>query len=139
MGSEGVGAFDDIPVGDVSGRSPASAQSPGEVLLVDELPESLDELLVSLLVEVPLVDVPVSLFAESVELLDVPLVDVADVLPRLSVLKKPDPLNVTPTGVNTFFTGSTSPDSGWAYSVRVSSWNACWTSMVSPLSTNLYT
>jgi hypothetical protein len=57
--------------------------------------------------------------------------------PRLSVLKNPDPLNVTPTGWNTFFTGSTSPDSGWTYSVRVSSENACWTSMVSPVSTNL--
>jgi hypothetical protein len=109
------------------------------VLLVDELPESPDELLVSLLVEESLVDVPVSLFDESVELPDGLLADVEDFLPRLSVLKKPDPLNVTPTGVNTFFTGSTSPDSGWAYSVRVSSWNACWTSMVSPLSTNLYT
>ena len=57
--------------------------------------------------------------------------------PRLSVLKNPDPLNVTPTGWNTFFTGSTSPVSGWAYSVSVSSVNACWTSMVSPVSTNL--
>jgi len=33
-------------------------------------------------------------------------------LPRLSVLKKPDPLKVTPTGVNTFLTGRTSPESG---------------------------
>ncbi len=57
--------------------------------------------------------------------------------PRLSVLKNPEPLNVTPTGWNTFFTGSTSPVSGWAYSVSVSSVNACWTSMVSPVSTNL--
>ena len=57
--------------------------------------------------------------------------------PRLSVLKKPDPLNVTPTGWKTFFTGSTWPDSGWAYSVSESSVNACWTSMVSPVSTNL--
>lgn len=57
--------------------------------------------------------------------------------PRLSVLKKPDPLKVTPTGWKTFFTESTSPDSGWVYSVRVSSVNACWTSMVSPVSTNL--
>ncbi|MFK7918642.1 MAG: hypothetical protein AB8G14_11225 [Ilumatobacter sp.] len=57
--------------------------------------------------------------------------------PRLSVLKKPDPLNVTPTGWNTFFTASTSPESGWAYSVSESSENACWTSMVSPVSTNL--
>ena len=62
---------------------------------------------------------------------------VDDFLPRLSVLKKPDPLNVTPTGVNTFLTGITSPDSGWATSVRVSSWNPCWTSIVSPESTNL--
>jgi hypothetical protein len=58
-------------------------------------------------------------------------------LPRLSVLKKPEPLNVTPTGVNTFFTGRTSPLSGWAISVRLSSWKPCWTSMVSPVSTNL--
>ena len=65
------------------------------------------------------------------------LVDVEDFLPRLSVLKKPDPLKVTPTGVNTFFTGSTSPVSGWAISVRVSSWNPWWTSIVSPESTNL--
>ena len=63
--------------------------------------------------------------------------DVADFLPRLSVLKNPDPLNVTPTGVNTFFTGRTSPLSGWAISVRFSSWKPCWTSMVSPVSTNL--
>ena len=63
--------------------------------------------------------------------------DVADVLPRLSVLKNPDPLNVTPTGVKTFFTGRTSPLSGWAISVRFSSWKPCWTSMVSPVSTNL--
>ena len=63
--------------------------------------------------------------------------DVADFLPRLSVLKNPDPLNVTPTGVKTFFTGRTSPLSGWAISVRFSSWKPCWTSMVSPVSTNL--
>ena len=62
---------------------------------------------------------------------------VDDFLPRLSVLKKPEPLNVTPTGVNTFFTGSTSPVSGWAISVSESSWNPCWTSIVSPESTNL--
>ena len=64
-------------------------------------------------------------------------VEVADFLPRLSVLKNPDPLNVTPTGVKTFFTGRTSPLSGWAISVRFSSWKPCWTSMVSPVSTNL--
>ena len=78
----------------------------------------------------------------SLDVLDVSLVDagvVDDFLPRLSVLKKPDPLNVTPTGVNTFLTGRTSPVSGWAISVRVSSWKPCWTSMVSPVSTNLYT
>jgi hypothetical protein len=57
--------------------------------------------------------------------------------PRLSVLKKPEPLNVTPTGWKTFLTASTSPDSGWVYSLSVSSVNPCWTSMVSPVSTNL--
>jgi len=57
--------------------------------------------------------------------------------PRLSVLKKPDPLKVTPTGWNTFLTASTSPLPGWVYSVSESSVNACWTSMVSPVSTNL--
>ena len=60
-----------------------------------------------------------------------------DFLPRLSVLKNPEPLNVTPTGVKTFFTGRISPLSGWAISVRLSSWKPCWTSMVSPVSTNL--
>jgi hypothetical protein len=54
----------------------------------------------------------------------------ADFLPRLSVLKKPEPLKVTPTGVKTFFTASSSP---------LSSWKPCWTSIVSPVSTNLYT
>jgi hypothetical protein len=63
--------------------------------------------------------------------------DDADFLPRLSVLKKPDPLNVTPTGVKTFLTGKISPESGWATSVRFSSWNPCWISIVSPVSTNL--
>jgi hypothetical protein len=57
--------------------------------------------------------------------------------PRLSVLKKPLPLNVTPTGWNTFLTGMTSPEDGWAASVSVSSANDCWTSIVSPVSTNL--
>ena len=66
-------------------------------------------------------------------------VSLADFLPRLSVLKNPLPLNVTPTGVNTFLTASTSPESGWANSVRVASVKACWTSIVSPVSTNLYT
>jgi len=63
--------------------------------------------------------------------------EVEDFLPRLSVLKKPEPLNVTPTGVKTFLTGRTSPVSGWAIWVRFSSWKPCWTSMVSPVSTNL--
>lgn len=62
--------------------------------------------------------------------------DVVD-FPRLSVLKNPDPLKVTPTGWKTFLTGNRSPVSGWTCSVRVSSVNACWTSMVSPVSTNL--
>jgi hypothetical protein len=65
------------------------------------------------------------------------LVDVDGFLPRLSVLKKPDPLNVTPTGVNTFFTGRRSPESGCAISVKASSWNPCRTSIVSPESMNL--
>jgi hypothetical protein len=46
-------------------------------------------------------------------------------------------LNVTPTGVNTFLTAMIAPVSGWVASVRASSVNACWTSMVSPVSTNL--
>ena len=56
---------------------------------------------------------------------------------RLSVLKKPDPLKVTPTGWKTFFTAIFLPVSGWGYLVRVSSVKACWTSMVSPVATNL--
>ncbi len=62
---------------------------------------------------------------------------VVEVLPRLSFLKKPLPLKVTPTGWNTFFTDKTSPESGCWNSVSVSSWKDCWTSMVSPVSTNL--
>jgi len=46
-------------------------------------------------------------------------------------------LKVTPTGVKTFFTGIGSPVVGWAASVSAWSVNACWTSMVSPVSTNL--
>jgi hypothetical protein len=46
-------------------------------------------------------------------------------------------LKVTPTGVNTFFTGRTAPSFGWGYSVSASSVNACCTSMVSPVSMNL--
>jgi len=55
------------------------------------------------------------------ELLPAVLVDLA----RLSVLKKPDPLKLTPTGWNTFFTGITTPDSGCANSDSVSSLNDC--------------
>jgi hypothetical protein len=60
-----------------------------------------------------------------------------EVLPRLSFLKKPVPLKVTPTGWNTFLTASTLPESGCAYSVSESSVNDCCTSIVSPVSTNL--
>lgn len=83
---------------------------------------------------------PELLDESELELLDESEVEPGGVLafdPRLSVLKKPDPLKVTPTGWKTFFTASTSPESGWAYSVSESSVNACWTSMVSPVSTNL--
>ena len=78
--------------------------------------------------------------SELLDELDESVVEPGGVLacePRLSVLKNPEPLKVTPTGWNTFFTGSTSPDSGWVYSVSESSLNACWTSMVSSVSTNL--
>jgi hypothetical protein len=44
---------------------------------------------------------------------------------RLSVLKNPEPLKLTPTGWNTFFTAITSPDSGCANSESVSSLNDC--------------
>ena len=119
--------------------------------LLDDTPEAELELLAGLLEDEP----ELSDFVDDDELLsddDEPLsddeaesfalddaADVADFLPRLSVLKKPLPLNVTPTGVNTFLTGRTSPVSGWVNSVRVASVKACWTSMVSPVSTNLYT
>jgi hypothetical protein len=48
-------------------------------------------------------------------------------------------LKVTPTGVKTFLTARTLPSAGCAYSVSVASLNACCTSMVSPVSVNLYT
>lgn len=123
--------------------------------LLDELPEAEPEPLEELLEELLDDAAELSDFVDDVEPLsddEEPLsddedeaesfvleaaVDVADFLPRLSVLKNPDPLNVTPTGVKTFFTGRTSPLSGWAISVRFSSWKPCWTSMVSPVSTNL--
>jgi hypothetical protein len=78
---------------------------------------------------------------ESDELLELSLVEpagtVEDFLPRLSFLKNPLPLKVTPTGWKTFLTAITSPVSGCEYSVNDSSWNDCWTSMVSPVSVNL--
>jgi hypothetical protein len=48
-------------------------------------------------------------------------------------------LKVTPTGVNTFFTGIVAPVDGWTASVSDASVKACWTSIVSPVSMNLYT
>lgn len=42
---------------------------------------------------------------------------------RLSVLKNPEPLKLTPTGWKTFFTAITSPDSGCVNSDSVSSLN----------------
>jgi hypothetical protein len=44
-------------------------------------------------------------------------------------------LNVTPTGVKTFLTAMTWPVLGCVASVSASSVKACWTSMVSPVST----
>jgi hypothetical protein len=46
-------------------------------------------------------------------------------------------LKVTPTGVNTFFTAIDWPVVGCTASVSAASVNACCTSMVSPVSTNL--
>jgi hypothetical protein len=97
-----------------------------DFVVVDDV--SLDDEPLSELDELPALASPVVDADAAVE---------ADFLPRLSVLKKPEPLKVTPTGVKTFLTGSTSPLSGWAISVRLSSWKPCWTSMVSPESTNL--
>lgn len=44
---------------------------------------------------------------------------------RLSVLKNPEPLKLTPTGWKTFLTGITSPEAGCANSDSVSSLNDC--------------
>ena len=55
----------------------------------------------------------------------------------LSVLYKPPPLKVMPTGRKTFLTGRMVPSTGWMASVSESSEKACCTSMVSPVSTNL--
>jgi len=46
-------------------------------------------------------------------------------------------LKVTPTGWKTFFTGRNFPSEGCGASVSASSENACWISMVSPVSMNL--
>jgi hypothetical protein len=108
-----------------------------ELLDSDELFES-DELLDAAPDSEELLE---ELSAEELSLEELSLVEpagvVVEVLPRLSFLKKPLPLKVTPTGWNTFLTAKTSPESGCSCSVRVSSWNDCWTSMVSPVSTNL--
>ncbi len=107
-----LGVLDDDPLS----FDPAD-DDPPDPSVVELFPESLDE----------------SLDAASLDGLDSDFDDFS----RLSVLKKPDPRNVTPTGVKTFLTGRSSPESGWATSVRVASVNACWTSIVSPVSTNL--
>jgi hypothetical protein len=108
---------------------------------VDEVELESDDSLELLDSEEPLLDSDEPLLEES--LLEESLVEpagvVVDVLPRLSFLKKPLPLNVTPTGWKTFLTAITSPVSGCAYSVNESSRKDCWTSMVSPVLVNLYT
>lgn len=81
------------------------------VLFVLEPPESDDEPPDDVEVVDP-VESPVELDEEADFDPDDESVPVDEDLPRLSVLKKPDPLNVTPTGVKTFLTGSTSPESG---------------------------
>jgi hypothetical protein len=97
--------------------------------LLDALAESLDDEVADVVASE--LDEPASFESFEAD------VDAEGFLPRLSVLKNPEPLKVTPTGVKTFLTGRTSPVSGWAIAVRFSSWKPCWTSMVSPVSTNL--
>ena len=123
-----------LPIGDGDGQDSESRQSDDEVELDDFEPLSDDEL-DELDDEPPSPDEPdPDEEPEEPEEPDEPL----DVEPdRLSVLKNPLPLKVTPTGWNTFFTASVSPDSGCSYSVSVSSVKACCTSMVSPVSMNL--
>jgi hypothetical protein len=101
---------------------------------VDGLELESDELFELLDSDEPLLDE--SLLEES---LVEPAGVVVEVLPRLSFLKNPLPLKVTPTGWKTFLTAITSPLSGWTNSVNESSWKDCWTSMVSSVSVNLYT
>jgi hypothetical protein len=122
----------------MSGQLSEDELEPLDVLADDVLADdvALDELVESLDDEVE--ELPASLLDEPASFVSfAPEVDAEDFLPRLSVLKKPEPLKVTPTGVKTFLTGRSSPLSGWAITVRFSSWKPCWTSMVSPVSTNL--
>ena len=102
----------------------------------DELESEPDELLSpdDELSDDVLDDPPSPDFSESLD--DLPLSLAVDFC-RLSVLKNPEPLKLTPTGWKTFLTAITSPDSGCANSNSVSSVNDCWTSTVSPVSTNL--
>ena len=95
-------------------EEPEEPESDEEVEELDEPESDPDELLSP-------DDEPLDLAVSLDELLSAVLVDLA----RLSVLKKPDPLKLTPTGWNTFFTGITTPDSGCANSDSVSSLNDC--------------
>jgi hypothetical protein len=105
-------------------------------VLVDVVEPESDESLELLDSDEPPLDSDEPLLEES---LVEPAGVVVEVLPRLSFLKNPLPLNVTPTGWKTFLTAITSPVPGCAYSVNESSWKDCWTSTVSPVSVNLYT
>ena len=93
--------------------------------LEDEDPDSeepLDELPLD---ELPLDELSLDELSLDELSLDEPAGVVVEVLPRLSFLKKPLPLKVTPTGWNTFLTAKTSPESGCSYWVNVSSWKDC--------------
>ena len=106
---------DEVPEEDEELEEPESEpDSVEEVEEFDEPESDPDELLSP-------EDESLVLAASLDELLPAVLVDLA----RLSVLKKPDPLKLTPTGWNTFFTGITTPDSGCANSDSVSSLNDC--------------
>jgi hypothetical protein len=83
----------------------------------DELLSPEDELSDDVLDDPPSPDFPESLD-------DLPLSVAVDFC-RLSVLKNPEPLKLTPTGWKTFFTAITSPDSGCVNSDSVSSLNDC--------------
>ncbi len=108
--------FDDEPLDE----DPDEPFEESVELLDDEVdPDVSDEVLVD---ELPDVDAESELDEPESPSLLVVDVEAAVFLPRLSVLKKPDPLKLTPTGVKTFFTARTSPLSGWAIAVRGSSW-----------------